>query len=205
MTKANDRVSEFPIDPLFLKRWSPRAFDGSAITNRDLFTMFDAAGWAPSAFNQQPWRFIYCHRGSPSWERLLGLLMPFNVAWAQRASVLVFIVSDTLIQLPGGPGPVPSHSHSFDAGAAWALMALQATRLGLFAHGMTGVDFDRARTELRVPHRYRIETAIAIGRRADKSVLPPPLQEREAPNGRKPLSALVMENEFREDAPKPGP
>jgi nitroreductase len=204
MTKANHRVSAYAIDPLFLKRWSPRAFDGSKISDRLLFTLFEAAGWAPSAFNQQPWRFIYCHRDDPSWERLLGLLLPFNAVWAQRASVLVFVISDTMIQLPGKPGLTPSHSHSFDAGAAWAYMGLQAAKLGLHMHGMTGVDFNRARTELKVPDRFHIDAAIVIGRRAAKSVLPVPLQGREAPSGRKPVSSYIMENEFSEDVATAG-
>jgi hypothetical protein len=105
-------------------------------------------------------------------------------------------LSDTLIQLPRAPSETVSHSHSFDAGAAWAFMALQATRLGLRAHGMTGVDFDRARTELSVPDRFRIEAAIAIGRAGDKSKLPPEMQAREAPSGRRGLEESVMEGRF---------
>jgi nitroreductase len=196
MTNVNRRITNAPIDTLFLERWSPRAFDGSKLEDADLLTMFDAARWAPSAFNGQPWRFVYAHRDSEAWPRFLGLLMPFNVMWAQRASLLVFILSDTLIQLPRAQSLSVSHSHSFDAGAAWALLALQATRLGYHTHGMTGVDFERARTELSVPDQFRIEAAIAIGRIGDKSTLPPEFQSREAPNGRKDLEELVMEGRF---------
>jgi nitroreductase len=193
---TNQRTTSTPVDPLFLERWSPRAFDGSKLDTADLFTMFDAARWAPSSFNGQPWRFIYAHRDSAAWPRFLSLLMPFNAMWAQRASVLVFVVSDTLIQLPRADSLSVSHSHSFDAGAAWVLLALQATRLGYHAHGMTGVEFERARTELSVPDRFRIEAAVAIGRIGDKSTLPPEFQAREAPNGRKELKDLVMEGSF---------
>jgi len=196
MTIANRRSTNTPVDALFLERWSPRAFDGSKLDEDDLLTMFDAARWAPSAFNGQPWRFVYAHRHSESWPRLLKLLMPFNALWAQRASVLVFVLSDTLVRLPHASEWSVSHSHSFDAGAAWAFLALQATRLGYHVHGIGGVDYERARIELSVPDRFRIETAIAIGRIADKSILPPELQGREVPNGRRELAEIIMENKF---------
>lgn len=194
MTSTN-RSTETPIEPLFLDRWSPRAYDETAISEADLQTLFDAARWAPSAFNYQPWRFLYARRDGADWTKFLGLLIPFNASWAQRASALIFIVSDTLIQT-SGPEPTPSHSHSFDAGAAWAQLALQAARLGYQAHGMTGVDFARARTELGVPDRFRIEAAVAVGRLGDKSVLPEALQAREIPSNRKPIIEIAFEGSF---------
>jgi len=197
MTNANPRTADFPIDASFLERWSPRAFDGSKLDDADLSTVLEAARWAPSGFNHQPWRFVYAHRESADWERFLGLLMPFNAMWARHASALIYIVSDTMIQLPRASAPSVSHSHSFDAGAAWAFLALQAARLGLHTHGMTGVDFDRARTELSVPAQFRIEAAIAIGRAGDKSKLPPEFQSREAPNGRRKLEEFAMQGGFK--------
>jgi nitroreductase len=190
------RSTALPVEPLFLERWSPRAFDGAPIPQDDLATIFDAARWAPSAFNAQPWRFLYARRGDTDWERFLGLLLPFNAAWAERASALVFIVSDSLFQPPGAEDAKPFYSHSFDTGAAWALLALQATRLGYAAHGMTGVDFEKARAELRVPERFRIEAAAAIGRRADKATLPETLQAREAPSGRREPHEYAFEGGF---------
>lgn len=201
MTNKTPRTANFPIDASFLERWSPRAFDGSKIDDADLFTLFEAARWAPSAFNQQPWRFVYAHRESADWERFLGLLIPFNAMWARHASVLLYILSDTLIQLRRDSAPSVSHSHSFDAGAAWALLALQAMRLGLRTHGMTGVDFNRARTELSVPAQFRIEAAIAIGRAGDISKLPPELQSREAPSGRRGVEEIAMQGGFIAKAP----
>jgi nitroreductase len=114
----------------------------------------------------------------------------------QNASVLLYILSDTLIAAPGSEDFKPSHSHSFDAGAAWALLALQATRLGYHAHAMSGVDFDKARVELGVPDRFRIEAAVAIGRIADKSILSESLQAREVPSGRKDISEFVTAGNF---------
>ena len=115
--------------------------------------MFDAARWAPSAFNSQPWRFLYAHRGDAHWDRFLGLLVPFNQDWARHAAVLVYILSDRLPFTDKAGAPAPSLTHSFDAGAAWALLALQAWRLGYFAHGMSGIELDRARKSWN-PDRY---------------------------------------------------
>ena len=193
---ATARSTHRPVETLFLDRWSPRAFDGSPLPQADLETILDAASWAPSAFNFQPWRFLYAHREGPDWERFLDYLLPFNAAWARQAGVLIFILSDRLIQTSGAAEPSPSHSHSFDAGAAWALLALQATRLGYHAHGMTGVDFDKARNGLAVPERFRIEAAAAIGRIADKSILPESLQAREFPSHRHPLDSVAFAGNF---------
>ncbi|VVE89632.1 nitroreductase family protein [Pandoraea bronchicola] len=197
-TSSNNRVSTYAVDPIFLDRWSPRAFDDKAIiSEEDLMTIFDAAHWAPSSFNSQPWRFIYARRDTPEWSRLFNLLVPMNQGWAVRASALVVLVSATTAQLPGAPSPSPSYSHSLDAGAAWAYLALQATKLGWHAHAMAGFDVEHAAGVLNVPDNFRVETVIAIGRIGDKSVLPPPLQEREQPNVRRPVEEVVMEGVFR--------
>lgn len=191
------READRPIDPLFLERWSPRAFDGSDLPDDDLATIFEAARWAPSAFNSQPWRFLYAKRGDPEWERFLGLLIPWNQAWAQSASVLLYILSDTLPFTDKATGePAPSHTHSYDAGAAWACLALQATRLGYQAHGMSGVEFERVQRELGVPLRYRVEAAAVIGRIGDPASLPEKLRAREIPSGRKPASEFVFRDGF---------
>lgn len=193
---ATARAVTRAVEPLFLDRWSPRAFDSSVIPQEDLDTIFDATRWAPSAFNYQPWRLLYATRDSADWSRFLGVLLPFNQSWVQNASALVYILSDTLIAAPGSEDFKASHSHSFDAGAAWALLALQATRLGYHSHAMTGVDFDKARAELGVPDRFRIEAAVAIGRIADKAILPEALQSREAPSGRKDIAEFVTAGNF---------
>ncbi len=196
MTDSNHRHSEYNVDPIFLDRWSPRAFDGSAMPKDDLLTILDAGHWAPSAFNYQPWRFVYGLKGTPAFEKLLGLLIEFNQGWARNASALVFIVSDTLSRPADGSEAKSYRSHSFDAGAAWGLLSLQAVKLGYFAHAMTGVDFDRAMTELNVPDGFHINAAVAIGKRGDLSVLPEGLRGREAPSDRKPLAEVVLEGGF---------
>lgn len=189
------READHPIDTLFLERWSPRAFDESEMPIRDLMTIFEAARWAPSAFNSQPWRFLYARRGDADWDRFLALLIPWNQDWAHRASVLIYILSDTLTETKTGE-PAPSHSHSFDAGAAWVSLALQATRMGYHAHGMSGVDFARARAELAVPDRFRIEAAAAVGKMGDASILSERLRGREFPSDRKPLDHFVVAGNF---------
>jgi nitroreductase len=190
------RQPAHPVDPLFLARWSPRAFDASAMPEHDLMTMFEAARWAPSAFNSQPWRFLYARRDDPDWPLFLSLLIPWNQGWAHSASVLVYVLSDMLPFAAKDGAPAPSHTHSFDAGAAWACLALQATKLGYHAHGMSGIELDRARVELRVPERFGIEAAVAIGRIGDPATLPEKLRAREAPSDRRPLNEIVFHGPF---------
>ena len=197
MTDVSPRHSDYPIDKLFLERWSPRAFTGEEISEQDLMTLLEAARWAPSSYNSQPWRFIYARRGTPHFDKLLSFLIEFNQSWAKTASALIILVSNSTMLPPGKDAPVPSHSHSLDAGAAWANLALQATISGWHAHGMVGFDMARACAELGVPAGYRVEQAIAIGRKGDKSILPEGLAAREVPSDRLPLSAVAMEGSFK--------
>jgi len=191
------RQADHPVDPLFLSRWSPRAFDGSDLPDEDLATIFEAARWAPSAFNSQPWRFLYAKNGDADWERFLALLIPWNRAWAHSASVLVYILSDSLPFTDKATGaPAPSTTHSFDAGAAWVSLAFQATRMGYHAHGMSGIQYDLARAELRIPDRYALDAACAIGRIGDPAMLDEKLRARETPSERKPQSELVFRGAF---------
>lgn len=196
MTASSVRTADHPIDDLFTRRWSPRAFDGRVIEESALLRLFEAARWAPSAFNAQPWRFIYALRGGKDWERFLDLLVPFNRSWAENASALVFVVSDSNTRNPDGTAKAPSHSHSFDAGAAWGMLAAQATLDGLYTHGMTGVDFEKAKTELGVPDGFRLEAAIAVGHIGDPATLPDGMREREKPSGRKSIGEFAFAGGF---------
>jgi nitroreductase len=197
MTTANSRTAGHAIDPLFLERWSPRAFSDEPISEAELLILFEAARWAPSCYNAQPWRFIYARRDTEHWPRFLGLLSEYNQSWAKNAAALVILVSKTTMLPRGADKEVASPTHSLDAGAAWENLALQATRSGWAAHGMAGFDMARAATELGVPADYRVEAAIAIGKRGDKSVLPEALQAREQPSDRLPLGQIVSEGRFR--------
>lgn len=199
MTKANARVADHPIDAQFLERWSPRSFTGEAIPEADLMTLFEAARWAPSSYNSQPWRFVYARRDTPSWDGFFALLNPYNQSWAKDAAAIVVVLSKSTMLPPGKDREIPSHSHSYDAGAGWAYLALQASLSGWVAHAMVGFDMDTAFAQLQVPQGYRIEASIAIGRRGDKSLLPEAMQSREEPNGRMPVEQFVMEGRFRND------
>ncbi|MDE8345076.1 MAG: nitroreductase family protein [Acidocella sp.] len=196
MTSETIRVADHSVDPLFLGRWSPRAFTGEAMPQSVLFSVLEAARWAPSSYNSQPWRFLYAMRDNAHWDKFLGLLNDFNQSWAKNGSLLMFVISETTMVVPGTDARVPSHSHSFDAGAAWGSLALQASVLGWHAHAMVGLDFERARQELRVPDDHRIETAIVFGRRGPKTLLPEMLQAREMPSQRKPIAELAFEGGY---------
>lgn len=195
-TATPHRTSELPVDSLFVGRWSPRAFTGESLSRETLLTFIEAARWAPSAYNAQPWRFIYALKGGADWERFLGLLLERNQAWAKNASALVFIVSKESLVPPGKSEAQPNGSHSFDAGAAWASFAFQASLSGWQTHGIGGFDRDRALTELRIPEGYTLEAGIAVGRRGDPAALPDWARAIEAPNGRKPLTEIAAEGTF---------
>lgn len=190
------RTADHPIDPLFLERWSPRAFDGSDIPDADLMTIFEAARWAPSAFNSQPWRFLYAKRGDADWARFLGQLIPWNRSWAHSASVLVYILSDSLPMTSRDGTPKESRTHSFDAGSAWVSLALQATRMGYHAHGMSGINYGTAEGALGLTERYRLEAACVIGRIGDPAILDERTRAREAPSDRRPISESVFRGHF---------
>ena len=193
---TNPRVADYPIHTQFTERWSPRAFTGESIPQETLLSFFEAARWAPSAYNSQPWRFLYARRDTPNWERFLGLLNEFNRGWAQHASALVIIASKTDFTAPGATEETPALWHTFDTGSAWGHLALQASLSGWHTHGMAGFDQELTRKELKIPEGYALHAAVAIGKLGDKSTLPEYLQGREAPSPRKPLSELVSEGDF---------
>jgi len=189
------RTADPRVVPLIVERSSPRAFDSSNLPQADLDVIFEAAGLAPSAYNYQPWRFLYAHRADEAlYAKFLSPLVEFNQMWASKASVLIFVISDE--NMINNETSNPNHSHSFDAGAAWANLALQATALGYRAHGMTGVDFEKAREVLEVPAGFRIEAAVAIGTQAPAETLPEKLRGGEVPSTRKPIGEVAFEGTF---------
>ncbi len=188
------RKPTFKIDDFILNRWSPRSMTGEELRDDELMSLFEAARWAPSSFNNQPWRFIYAKRNTPQhWERLLGLLADSNKIWAKDAAVLMVVISHQNFEYNNKP----AITHQFDAGAAWENLALEAASRGLVAHGMQGFDYERAKTELGVPDTYDVMAMIAVGKRGPKEKLPAKLQDREFPNDRKPLKDIIMEGYFR--------
>ena len=190
------RIADNPIEQHFLERWSPRAYTGEAIPEATLKSLLEAARWAPSCYNAQPWRFIYARRDTPHWEKFLGFLNEFNQSWAKNASAIVIVISKSTSLPAGATEEVPWPTHSFDTGAAWAYFALQATTLGWPAHGMAGIHKDKIRAELGLPENFVVEAAVAVGKQGDKSLLSDTLQQREAPSPRKPVSEWASEGVF---------
>lgn len=187
------RKSNYPILDVILTRWSPRSMSGESISDRELMSLFEAARWAPSSYNLQPWRFIYARRGTESWDAIFNLMVPFNQSWAQHASALVVVISRTTFEWNNKP----SRTHSFDTGAAVENLALQAHSQGLVVHAMEGFDYDAARTALSIPADFDIECMLAIGKPGSLENLPKDLQERETPSDRKPLEELAFEGTFK--------
>jgi nitroreductase len=186
------RSTTYEINHMIVNRWSPRSFANDQINNIELFSLFEAARWAPSSSNSQPWRFIYAKRNSKNWGVLFDLLIDFNKQWCADASALVVIISRKNFEYNGQP----SITHQFDTGAAWENLAIQAVSQGLITHAMAGFDYEKARKDLEIPEDYDVIAMIAIGKRGPKNKLPPELQMRETPNTRKPLSEIVMEGKF---------
>ncbi|ELY86180.1 nitroreductase family protein [Natrinema altunense] len=189
---AEHRDPDHDIDPLFVNRWSPRAMTGDPLDEAEYLPLFEAARWAPSAFNNQHWRFVYATREDDEWETFLDLLSENNRTWASDAAVLAVIVSKTTFDHNGEPAPV----HSFDTGAAWENLALEGARRGLAVHGMAGFDYEQAADVLDVPDEYAVEAMVAIGERAPPETLPEELQEREQPSDRKPLAETLHRGGF---------
>jgi nitroreductase len=181
------------VDPIFPSRWSPRAMSGEAISEGELMKLFEAARWAPSAYNAQPWRFIYARRDTKHWDGLFNLMGDFNKSWTRDAAALVVMISRKTFEYNGRP----SVTHSFDAGSAWMSLALQGSIMGLVVHGMEGFDYDRARKDLGVPDDFQVEAMAAIGKPGDPKNLPHEIRERESPSGRKTISEVAFEGTFR--------
>lgn len=192
------RVPEHPADRLFVDRWSPRGFTQDQIPEGVLNTFFEAARWAPSAFNSQPWRFLYALRGHSEFEAFLTPLIQFNKDWARHAAALIYLLSRKDYIPPAKTEPQLSRTHSFDTGAAWANFANQAAASDWVAHGMSGFDMEKARALLRVPTGFAVELAIAVGRKGNGSHLPPRLLDREKPSGRSPVGDFVVRGLFPE-------
>ena len=187
MKTVNNRTTEYEVEDIFLKRCSPRALSGEALTEDQMMTLFDAARWAPSSNNIQPWRFLYAIHGTPDFDLFLSFLMEGNRIWCKNAGALVIGLS----KKNSDDGKFNS-KHSLDTGSAWENFALQATSMGLIAHGMGGFDGQLLRKELNIKEDYEVELMIAIGRPGNIKDLPDYLQEREQPSDRKKLSEIVF-------------
>lgn len=187
------RKANYAINPLILNRWSPRSMTGEEIADEELFPLFEAARWAPSSYNNQPWRFLYTKKNHPDWSLFFNLMIPFNQSWTKNASVLLLVISGKYYE----HNRKPCRTHSFDTGAAWACMALEGSWRGLVVHGMEGFDYEQAQLALKIPDDYQVEALVAIGKRAPFTKLSEELQKKEVPSTRKSLAEIAWEGKFR--------
>jgi nitroreductase len=191
------RAIEAPVDPLFVSRWSPRSFDGRPVPDEVLRGLFEAARWAPSCYNDQPWLFVLATEQADR-ERFLAALVEFNRQWAAAAPALAFVFARGTFLHNG----TANRWGQFDAGAAWVSLALQAHLSGLAVHGMGGFDVEQAHQACGVPTEgWTAMAGIAIGYPGKREALPEALREREQPSGRRPLASVLHRGRFRPEAP----
>lgn len=189
------RVAPHAIEAIVLNRWSPRAMSGEPIESAELHRLFEAARWAPSWGNSQPWRFVLTLRDTPAFTNLLGVLDDGNQQWCGRAAALVLVCSTTMSRRPGKPDkPLPTHA--FDTGASWMAFALQGSAMDLVVHGIGGFDQAGARTACNVPAGVDIHCVVAIGKRGDASLLSEKNRASERPNDREPIEQHVVDGRF---------
>lgn len=181
---------DHPIGDLIANRWSPAVFDARPVAEADLYSLFEAARWAPSCFNEQPWRYLVAVKGEPAeFDRMLACLTERNQAWARHAPVLAL----GAVSLRFARNDKPNRTAQHDLGLASATLSLEATRRGLSVHQMEGVLRERAAGEYALPQGFEIVTGIAIGYRGDPAAADPAIAERDRkPRTRRPLSAFVF-------------
>jgi len=185
---------DHPVHELIARRWSPYAFADRPVSDADLRSLFEAARWAASSYNEQPWSYIVTGKGKPeAFERLLSCLVEGNQAWAAAAPVLALGCTSLQFTLNGKPNAAAVH----DLGLASANLTLEATARGLVVHQMIGILPDKARELYRIPESVQPLTGLAIGYAADPSALPEKYRGRDlAPRSRKPLNEFVFDGEW---------
>ncbi|HEX3544895.1 MAG TPA: nitroreductase family protein [Candidatus Acidoferrum sp.] len=191
--------TDYPVHDLIAERWSPRAFSDKPVAPDVLASLFEAARWAPSSSNEQPWAYVVATKDdSENFAKLVSVLVPANVIWAQHAPVLALAVAKVAFEKSGAP----NRNAQYDVGAASAWLTAEAASRGLFVHQMAGFDPDKARQVFAIPAGWEPIAAIAIGYPGDPDSLPQPLRDREvASRTRKPLSTFVMSGSWGKKAP----
>lgn len=193
----NPAASDHPIHDLIRHRWSPRAFADKPVAPEVLRSLFEAARWAPSSSNEQPWAFLVATKDSPSYSKLLSTLVEFNQMWAKNAPVLAIAVSRLSFARSGQP----NRNAFYDTGAAVAHLTMEASTRGLFVHQMGGFDPQKAKELFSIPADWEAIAAFVIGYPGDPQALPETLRDRElAPRTRKPLSEFVLSGAWGQPA-----
>ena len=190
----NPAKTDYPVHDLIQNRWSPRAFSDNPVSPETLRSLFEAARWAPSSSNEQPWAFIVGTKDDLETHRkILSTLVEFNQGWAKHAPVLAIAVS----QMEFARNKTPNRNAFYDTGAAVAHLTAEATSRGLFVHQMAGFDPQKAIEVFHIPKGWEPIAAFAIGYPGDPNALPDKLRERElAPRSRKPISEFVMSSDW---------
>jgi nitroreductase len=195
----NPAPTDFPIHDLIRDRWSPRAFSGKPVEPAVLGSLFEAARWAPSSSNEQPWAYLVATKDdADSFAKTLSVLVDFNAGWAKEAPVLVIAVSKLKFHANGNP----NRNALYDTGAATALLSVEATARGLRVHQMAGFDPAKTKQVFEIPADWEPIAAIAIGYPGVPHSLPQGLRDRElAPRTRKPLTEFVMSGRWGHTSP----
>lgn len=183
------RLPEHPVESSFVKRRSGRAFTDAALPHKVMLTLLEAARWAPSGSNSQPTRLVWGLRGDAVFAAIADTLNASNRVWAEKAAALVVVASVTHRMRDGVEVAQPSHT--FDAGAAWMSLALQAHLSGWMAHAMGGFDKDMAAGLLGLEGHFQLHVVVAIGQEGPPELLPEALAAREVPSQRLPLAEIA--------------
>jgi nitroreductase len=192
MKKFLNRESVYSIEPLLLSRVSYRSFSEERLSEDELLSLFEAARWAPSSYNNQPWRFIYVRRGDPEWNLFFDALVEFNQTWCRKADTLVVILARNNHE----HNEKPARTAQFDTGAAWMSLALEGHAKNILVHGMEGFDYDGIKKKLKIPDSYTVMAMCAIGKPGDKESLPEAIRKKEVPSTRKPLQDIISRGKF---------
>lgn len=188
------RHPDHPVAPQFIARWSPRAFTTEAMSEADVLTILEAARWAPSASNNQPWRFVWALRGEPAFDAVMASLAPGNQLWAPQAAAVVVVASKTTVMRGG---EVAANAwHAFDAGAAWAQLGLQAHLSGFHAHAMGGFDKAKLAVAINLPADHATHAVVVMGHLGAPETLAEAQQAREVPSQREPLAKIARHGSF---------
>lgn len=176
--------------PIFHSRWSPRSFSDREVSRADLAKVFEAARWAASSYNEQPWRFLVGMRNSTAYKKIFDSLMPVNQLWAVSAPVLILGATKTRFSHSDSPNRVAL----YDLGAAASYLTLQAAALGIATHQMAGFDVDAARKAFEIPDDYLLGAVIALGYQGEPAALPNEqfLAQEVAPRQRKSMKDFVF-------------
>ena len=188
MKTTNNRSTEYEISDIFLKRYSARAMSGEKISKEEIMTLCEAARWAPSSMNEQPWRFMYAMRDTEDFNLFLSFTNEGNQSWCKNAGALIIELSKKNFS-----NEKENFAHSFDAGAAWENLALQGVNMNLVIHPIGGYNKEALIRELNIPKEYEVEIMISVGRPGKIEDLPEKFQEREKPSQRKNLEEIVFE------------